>query len=70
MLSTNSFTLPPAPTRLDGVGNNALFHHPSGLALDAAGNLYVADPEAPTASESSPSSGTVTTLASSSWQLL
>jgi sugar lactone lactonase YvrE len=27
----------------DGLGNAAAFHTPSGLALDAAGNLYVAD---------------------------
>ncbi|MBI5386462.1 MAG: putative Ig domain-containing protein, partial [Verrucomicrobia bacterium] len=27
----------------DGVGAAARFHHPKGLALDAAGNLYVAD---------------------------
>jgi sugar lactone lactonase YvrE len=27
----------------DGVGTNALFHSPGGLAVDAAGDLYVAD---------------------------
>jgi DNA-binding beta-propeller fold protein YncE len=28
----------------DGVGSDARFYHPSGIAIDAAGNLYVADP--------------------------
>ena len=42
-LATNFFNLPPAPQRLDGSGTNALFNHPSGLALDQNGNLYVAD---------------------------
>ena len=27
----------------DGEGNSARFHHPCGIAMDAAGNLYVAD---------------------------
>jgi sugar lactone lactonase YvrE len=27
----------------DGIGNNAKFDHPSGIAVDAVGNLYVAD---------------------------
>ena len=39
----NVFQLPAAPPLLNGVGTNALFYHPSGLALDGAGNLYVAD---------------------------
>jgi sugar lactone lactonase YvrE len=42
-LATNFFNLPPAPQRLDGSDTNALFNHPSGLALDQNGNLYVAD---------------------------
>ena len=42
-LATNFFNLPLAPPRLDGSGTNALFNHPSGLALDQNGNLYVAD---------------------------
>jgi sugar lactone lactonase YvrE len=42
-LATNVFTLPSAPSSLDGVGANALFYHPTGLAFDTAGNLYVAD---------------------------
>ncbi len=27
----------------DGIGTNALFDHPYGIAVDVAGNLYVAD---------------------------
>ncbi len=42
-LTANIFTLPPAPTLLNGNGTNALFFHPSGLALDNANTLYVAD---------------------------
>jgi hypothetical protein len=42
-LATNTFTLPAAPPKLDGVGTNALFFHPSGLALDSQQNLVVAD---------------------------
>ncbi len=42
-LATNVFSLGSAPQALDGTGVNALFYHPSGLALDSLGNLYVAD---------------------------
>lgn len=41
--SVNTFTLPPAPPLLDGVGSNALFYRPAGIALDQLGNIYVAD---------------------------
>jgi len=40
---TNLFNLPAAPPLLDGIAPNALFHQPSGLALDNSGNLYVGD---------------------------
>jgi len=43
-LATNIFNVPAnlSPQR-DGVGTNALFYRPSGLAFDQSGNLYVAD---------------------------
>jgi sugar lactone lactonase YvrE len=59
--ATILFTLPPAPTLLDGIGANALFHNPSGLALGAGGNLYVADGDTNGVRLVSPQ-GVVTTL--------
>ena len=46
----------------DGSGTSALFNNPSALAIDSAGNLYVADADNRTIREISPS-GAVTTLA-------
>jgi sugar lactone lactonase YvrE len=46
----------------DGAGGSARFNHPSAVALDTAGNVYVADTSNQTVREISPA-GTVTTLA-------
>jgi sugar lactone lactonase YvrE len=46
----------------DGSGSQAQFHFPSGVAVDTAGNLYVADTDNHTLREITPS-GTVSTLA-------
>jgi hypothetical protein len=46
----------------DGVGRNARFDGPTGLALDGAGNLYVADINGQTIRRVAPD-GTVTTIA-------
>jgi len=50
---------------LDGVGSAARFNLPSGVAVDGAGNVYVADAENHTIRKITPD-GTVTTLAGSS----
>jgi sugar lactone lactonase YvrE len=46
----------------DGTGRNALFNQPTALALDAAGNLYVADTASSTVRKITPAAA-VTTLA-------
>ncbi len=48
----------------DGSGPNALFYYPQGVAVDSAGNVYVADTWNSTIREVSPA-GLVTTLAGS-----
>ena len=47
---------------VDGVGNNAKFNNPQGVAIDSSGNLYVADSINKTIRKIT-SSGVVTTLA-------
>jgi sugar lactone lactonase YvrE len=48
----------------DGLGKEASFNHPHGLAIDGSGNVYVADRQNHSIRKISPS-GTVTTLAGS-----
>jgi sugar lactone lactonase YvrE len=64
-LATNIFNVPVdlSPQR-DGIGTNALFYHPAGLALDFSGNLYVADGSTNGVRVIAPNSS-VTTLAGS-----
>jgi len=48
--------------RVDGLGTAASFYNPAGLAIDAAGNVYVADQSGPLVRKISPA-GEVTTVA-------
>jgi hypothetical protein len=51
------------PGNVDGVGANARFHSPAGIALDGAGNLYVADDRNNSIRKVVVATGAVTTLA-------
>jgi hypothetical protein len=52
---------------IDGVGSEARFHHPGGVGVDAASNIYVADTDNYTIRKIT-SDGMVTTLAGSAGQ--
>ncbi len=52
----------------DGLGTNAAFHHPTGVAVDHSGNVYVSDIFNQRIRVVSLSSGQVRTLAGSGWQ--
>ena len=58
----------PAPGSSDGVGSAARFYNPLGVALDGAGNAYVADQANHTIRKVVIASGTVTTIAGSPGQ--
>src|SRR6185295_12916764 len=61
---TNFAGLPGGPGDVDGTGSAARFNGPSGVAVDANGNAYVADRYNDTIRKVTPA-GVVTTLATS-----
>jgi sugar lactone lactonase YvrE len=62
MVTALAGTLPPSPGSADGTGSAAGFNCPSGVAVDGAGNVYVADTANETVRRITPG-GVVTTLA-------
>jgi len=53
---------------MDGIGSTALFNQPHGIAIDSAGNVYVADTENQTIRKITPA-GVVSTLAGTAGQI-
>src|SRR5437899_3036083 len=64
---TNLAGVPGGPGSVDGTAGAARFNYPSGLAVDSAGNVYVADTLNHTIRKITPA-GAVTTLAGSAGQ--
>src|SRR5439155_4925313 len=64
---TNLAGVPGGPGSVDGTAGAARFNYPSGLAVDSAGNVYVADSGNSTIRKITPH-GAVTTLAGSAGQ--
>jgi NHL repeat len=61
---TNFAGIPGGPGSVDGTGSTARFNYPEGVAVDSAGNVYVADTNNETIRKLTPT-GVVTTVAGS-----